>query len=267
VRADVGNYRQLKAAFEAVEPDYVYHMAAEFGRENGEKFYEQVWQTNAVGTRNVLELCNLYRARMFFASSSEAYGEIPEDLLVEELLTSRAPMLQNEYAISKYTNELQVRNHVARYDTDANIFRFFNAYGPGEKYTPYRSVVALFCYRALHGMRFDVYEGYHRTFMHVDDFIPTLANAVERADKKDFPFVVNIGGVDYRSVEELALIVLDAVGADDNIVRLLKAEEHNVVNKRPSIVLAKQYLGHDPKILLEGGVPQTVEWMRKEYAL
>ena len=67
VRADVANYRQLSAAFESFDPDVVYHLAAEFGRLNGEGWYEQLWMTNAVGTRNILELCYVHNAQLVFA--------------------------------------------------------------------------------------------------------------------------------------------------------------------------------------------------------
>jgi dTDP-glucose 4,6-dehydratase len=43
IRADVADYRQLRAAFDRVgDFDLVYHLAAEFGRINGEEHYEQV---------------------------------------------------------------------------------------------------------------------------------------------------------------------------------------------------------------------------------
>src|SRR6476659_6861138 len=54
-RADVANYRQLERVFEQ-EYDFVYHLAAEFGRINGEEYYDTLWETNVIGTRNVLEL-------------------------------------------------------------------------------------------------------------------------------------------------------------------------------------------------------------------
>lgn len=55
IRADVSSYRQLERVFEAAKYDYVYHLAAEFGRVNGEEYYDTLWQTNVIGTRNVLE--------------------------------------------------------------------------------------------------------------------------------------------------------------------------------------------------------------------
>src|SRR5574338_26953 len=54
-RADVASFRQLERALEQ-DYDYVYHLAAEFGRINGEAYYDTLWTTKVIGTRNVLEL-------------------------------------------------------------------------------------------------------------------------------------------------------------------------------------------------------------------
>src|ERR1035441_3280286 len=48
-RGDIGEYRQMERIFEQVPFDFVYHAAAEFGRINGEDFYETLWKSNAVG--------------------------------------------------------------------------------------------------------------------------------------------------------------------------------------------------------------------------
>ena len=40
IRVNVSNYRQLERVFEANDYDYVYHLAAEFGRINGEGYYD-----------------------------------------------------------------------------------------------------------------------------------------------------------------------------------------------------------------------------------
>ena len=53
-RCDVGQFQQIERVLERTGPfDYVFHCAAEFGRWNGEDFYETLWQTNAVGTKRV----------------------------------------------------------------------------------------------------------------------------------------------------------------------------------------------------------------------
>ena len=87
-RADVGEFRQLEKVF-AEEFDFVYHLAAEFGRLNGEEYYEQLWRTNVVGTRNILEWQRRAKFRLIFASSSEIYGESHQEWLDEELPSRR----------------------------------------------------------------------------------------------------------------------------------------------------------------------------------
>lgn len=264
-RADVANFRQLSAVFDDYDFDVVYHLAAEFGRHNGDRFYEDLWTTGAIGTRNVLELCADADAHLLFASSSEIYGDVEAPILTEELSATHVLEQPNEYALSKWVNERQIVNFTNRRpDAIATRLRFFNAYGPGERFHDYRSVVALFCHKALHDEPLPVFEGYYRTFMFIDDFIPTLANAAD-LDRRLSHEVYNIGGEDYRSVEELAEIVIGYVGRGS--IERIPEDRHNVRSKMPAIQRARDELGHDPKVKLEEGVPATVEWMLADEGL
>lgn len=266
IRADVGDYRQLRQAFDRIgDFDLVYHLAAEFGRINGEAHYEQVWRTNAIGTRNVLELQRERGFRHVFASSSEVYGEADAEAIDERyLLEHPQPRLTNDYAISKRVNEEQVRNFADRYGTQTMTLRFFNAYGPGERYHDYRSVVCLFAYRLLTGKPITVFEGYHRVFLYAGDFIPTLANAADNFAPGE---TVNIGGDEYVSVLEMAEQLVDITGAHPSLITRLPLDMHNVTSKKPDISKAKALLHHTPRTRLAQGLPLTVDWMRKHYEI
>jgi len=262
IRADVGEYRQLERVFEANQYDYVYHLAAEFGRINGEEYYDTLWTTNVIGTRHVLEWQKKKRFRLIFASSSEIYGDKHAEVLTEDIPLQQSIIQHNDYATTKWVNEVQIMNFERRHGNEIVRCRFFNAYGPGEYYHHYRSVVCLFCYRALHDQPYDVYEGYHRVFMYIDDFIPTLATVCERFVPGQ---VYNIGGEEFRSVRELSDIILRYLQKDDRQVRYMPEDRHNVQNKRPDISMAKKQFGHNPRITLEEGVPRTIDWMRDVY--
>lgn len=262
-RADVSNFRQLANVFKNKHFDYVYHLAAEFGRINGEEYYDTLWKTNVVGMRNVIELQRDHKFKLIFASSSEIYGESQNFPEMHEDIPKKFPIVQhNDYAITKWVNEMQIMNSEKRHNLETMRLRFFNAYGPGERYHNYRSVVCLFCYRALHKIPYQVYKGYNRVFMYIDDFIPTLANV---ADKFKAGEVVNIGGTEYKSVEEMSNLILSYLGIDDSLVEYLPEDKHNVVNKRPNIDKAKALLGHNPTITLDEGIPLTLEWMKDFY--
>jgi dTDP-glucose 4,6-dehydratase len=262
-RADIRSHRQLEQLFERVGPvDFVYHLAAEFGRINGEEFYETLWSTNVIGTRHILEMQRRLGFKLIFASSSEIYGDRHEEILHEDIPLQQSIIQHNDYATTKWVNEVQIMNFEKRYDSSVVRLRFFNAYGPGEHYHHYRSVVCLFCYRALAGLPYTVYRGYKRVFMYIDDFIPTLANVCECFEPGG---VYNIGGTEFVSVEHASNLILEAVGTDDSLVEYLPEDSHNVQNKRPDISRAAEAFGHNPLATLEEGIPRTVEWMKSVY--
>jgi len=274
VRADICEFRQIDRAISAIHPDVVYHLAAEFGRLNGEDYYEQLWKTNCLGTRNVIESCVNNGAKLIFASSSEAYGAADEyapvesECYQEKWLDDFAPDFHNDYALTKWTNERQIRIAARHRGLQAMILRFFNAYGPGERYTPYRSVVCLFCYRLMHGLPITVYKNYNRVFMWVGDWAKTVANAAERfvISPAKVP-VFNIGGEEYLSVEELKNKIVAILGEHNvtSSITYLDAEKANVVSKKPSNLLAQTYFSHKPSVTLDQGLPITIEWMKTVY--
>jgi len=81
LRCDVRNYRQIEKVFEDYGPfDYVYHLAAEYGRWNGEAYYENLWQTNVIGTKHILRLQEQYTFRMISFFPQQRYTEIMKEI-------------------------------------------------------------------------------------------------------------------------------------------------------------------------------------------
>ena len=74
-RCDIGEYRQIKDVIEHVSPDLVYNCAAEFGRWNGEDYFEQVWKSNLIGLKNIIRLQEKLDFKLIHFSSSEVYGD------------------------------------------------------------------------------------------------------------------------------------------------------------------------------------------------
>jgi len=92
VRCDVAHTRQLERALSAAKFDFVYNLAAEYGRWNGEDYYENLWNTNVVGTKNVLNLQRRQRFRLIQFSSAEVYGDY--DGVITEDVMERIPIKQ-----------------------------------------------------------------------------------------------------------------------------------------------------------------------------
>lgn len=261
-RCDVSEFRQLERVFEKAGPfDIVYHAAAEFGRWNGEDFYEQVWKSNAIGTKNVIRLQEKYRFKLIHFSSSEVYGDY-EGLMREEVLDQIPIRQMNDYAMTKWVNEMQIGNSRLLHHTPSVIVRLFNTYGPGEWYHPYRSVNAKFCYHALMGLPITVYRNHFRTSTYLADTVRTLANISGRFVDGA---VYNIGGTEYHDVETLADIVWAYTDADRSLIHYEDQEILTTRSKKLNVSRAEKELGHVLTVSLKDGIHRTVHWMRKYY--
>lgn len=261
IRCDVGEYRQVQRLFQEMEYDLVYHLAGEFGRNNGEDYYESLWKANAVGTKNLLQLQERLKFKMVFASSSEIYGDY-EGVMSEDV-PLQVPIRQlNDYAISKWVNELQILNSTDRFGTETVRLRLFNLYGPREWYSDYRSVICLFIYRALHKLPYTVYTGHHRTFCYIDDAIRTISQIATTFQPGE---VYNIAGDDYKYMKEVSNMILTQLQMDDSMVEYVDIEQHNTVNKRSDASKAMEHLGHKNIVTLQEGIERTIAWQREVY--
>jgi dTDP-glucose 4,6-dehydratase len=262
-RCDVGEYRQLEKVFDEVAFEYVYHTAAEFGRINGEDFYENLWRTNAVGTKNLIRLQERRGFRMVVFSSSEIYGDYRGEM--REEVPDEHPIQQlNDYAVSKWVNELQVRNSAAVHGTETVTVRLFNTYGPGEPYSEYRSVICKFVYCALHGLPYTVFLEHRRTSSYIDDTARTLATICERFRPGA---VYNIAGDALHDIKSVSDMILAQCGRGDQLVRYLQAEVHNTRDKHASNERARRELDHRETVGLEEGIARTIAWQRQFYGL
>ena len=263
LRADTGVYQQMESIFKKNKFDFVYHLAAEYGRWNGEDHYENLWQTNVIGTKNMLRLQEQHRFKMIFFSSAEVYGDY--DYLMSEYVMERVPHKQmNDYAISKWAGELQCLNHAAMFNVDVVRVRPVGCYGPHEYYSRYRGVIPIFVYSCLTKQTFTVHKGHKRIFDYVEDTCRTFANISDNFIPGE---VYNVGGKEdwVINIEDLAEIVLEATGASRSLIRYAGEEGFTTRVKVVDFSKARKDLKHDPKIDIHQGVKRYVEWAKSVY--
>jgi dTDP-glucose 4,6-dehydratase len=261
VRCDVGKYRQVEYLFEAHDFDFVYHAAAEYGRWNGEDYYENLWLTNAVGTKNLLRMQEKKKFRMIFFGSAEVYGDY--DGVMSEDIMDKVPIKQmNDYAMTKWVNELQILNSASMFGTETVRVRLFNVYGPGEHYTRYRGFIPKFIYKALHDEPYTVYLGHKRTLEYVEDICRTLVNIMDNFEHGE---VYNLGGDEQCEIKYISDLILKYLGKDDSKVIYKEAEPFTTRIKTPDSLKAERDLGFKLTVRVEEGLRKTVEWFKRLY--
>lgn len=263
IRCDVAEYRQVAMIFSELNFDFVYHLAAEFGRWNGERFYETLWKTNAVGTKNLIRMQEQFKFRMIFTSSSEVYGDFP-GLMEEQVMDKIAIKQMNDYAMSKWVNEMQILNSGDQFGTETVRVRLFNTYGPGEYYSKYRSAICVFIYCALHNLPYTVYTKHKRTSSYIDDTVRTLGNIVDRFKAGE---VYNIAGTETHDMKKASNLILKYLDQNDDLVNYQDFEKATTIEKNVDILKSVQDLGHKSTITLEQGIPLTIDWQKDAYKI
>tara|TARA_Y100001935_G_C17310122_1_gene515293 strand:+ start:787 stop:1737 length:951 start_codon:yes stop_codon:yes gene_type:complete len=267
LRCDVRNFRQIQQVIEDFGPfDYVYHLAAEYGRWNGEAYYENLWQTNNIGTKHILRLQEKHLFRLIFFSSCEVYGDydgfMSENVMIDNKISDTYQM--NDYAITKWAGELMCLNSSSMFGSEIVRVRPLNCYGPYEHFTPYRGFIPKFIYHALSNKKYTVYKGHKRIIDYVEDSCNTFANIVDNFIPGE---VYNVGGkVEWEmDIKDYSDIVLKATGKDDSLVKYKDAEKFTTKIKTVDFSKAIKDLKHNPTIDPEEGIKRTVEWMKKTY--
>jgi len=260
-RCDINSYYQLESFFENKKIDFVFHLAGEFGRWNGEEYFDNMWRTNVIGTKNLIKIQERFFFKMIFASSSEVYGDYP-GLMLENVVTDKFIRPMNDYATSKLVNEIQILNSADMFNTQTVRVRIFNTYGPGEYFNNYRSVVCRFVYSALHDLNYTVYLNHKRTSTFISDMADGLINVFEQFNPGQ---VYNLAGNDYHDIKELSDLILSKLNKSDSIVNYVKEEKFTTLNKQTSNQKAKDEIDFSPKVELEEGIEKTIRWMKDVY--
>ncbi|MFC1942408.1 NAD-dependent epimerase/dehydratase family protein [Chloroflexota bacterium] len=261
IRCDVGEFHQVENLFSNVEFDNVYHLAAEFGRKNGEDFYETLWKSNAIGMKNIIRMQERRKFRLIFTSSSEVYGDYRQ-VMHEDVMDKVAIRQMNDYAMTKWVNEMQILNSAEGFGTETVRVRLFNTYGPGEYFSEYRSAICVFIYKALHDLPYTIYTKHKRTSSYIDDTVATLANIVNKFKPGE---VYNIAGKELHDMKEASDIILKYLGKDDSLVEYKDVQEDTTLLKRVDASKSVRDLGHKITVNLEEGIPRTIDWQKEVY--
>jgi len=246
IKCNVNDWRDLSGVMYSQAFDYVFHYAAVVGVQRTLDNPVKVL-SDLSGIRNLLSFAkNSGVKRVFFASSSEVYGEsvhLPQN---EETtpLNSRLP-----YAIVKNASEAYLKAYHTEYGLEYTIFRFFNTYGPKQSKD---FVVSRFLAKALKDHPIEVYgDGQQtRTFCYIDDNITATTNAFQK--NLFVNDVANIGGGDEITILDLAKKVIKITKSKSKIVHLPPLADGDMTRRRPDLGRMKKLLVRKPLSLDDG---------------
>ncbi|HTQ86568.1 MAG TPA: UDP-glucuronic acid decarboxylase family protein [Candidatus Solibacter sp.] len=213
----------------------------------------------SIGTRNMLELAREKGARFLLTSTSECYGDPLVHPQVETYWGNVNPVGPRScYDESKRFAEALTMAYHRKHGVSTNIARIFNTYGPRMKLNDGR-VVPAFLDQALHGRPMTVFgDGSQtRSFCYVSD----LVDGLYRLMQSDERYPTNLGNPAELTILQFAEEIRRMTGAASPI-EFRPLPEDDPKQRKPNIDKARQLLGWEPRVSLEEGIRQTVEYFR-----
>lgn len=125
---ELSEEKQVEDLFRSDSFDAVYHLAANSDIQKGGKDPSIDFRDTLLTTRAILEGMRRYGVKkLFFASTSAVYGEMP-DVELTEITGGLMPV--SYYGGAKFASEALISSYVSMCDMSAVIFRFPNVIGP-----------------------------------------------------------------------------------------------------------------------------------------
>ena len=167
----VNDYVMCSDVFKRHQPNYVLHLAAEARIQNCIEDPIKAYETNLLGTLNMLALCKKYGVkRLVLSTTSAIYGLKNTGTLHEDMPAD----CLNSYSLSKWNAEQACKMYSLMYGVDTVCLRYFNVYGPRQpKKGPYAPVIGIFNRLKNEGKPLTVVGDGEQTrdYVHVDDVV------------------------------------------------------------------------------------------------
>jgi dTDP-glucose 4,6-dehydratase len=237
----------------------VVHLAAESHVDRSIESADIFFQTNVVGTQQLLESARRGGVEKFVhVSTDEVYGSIESGAWAEDFpLGPRSP-----YSASKAGSDLAALAYYETFELPVMVTRCSNNYGPRQ--FP-EKIIPLFLTNLFDGKKVPLYgDGKNiRDWLHVDDHCRALLRVLEDGRAGE---IYNVGGGTQLSNVELASKLCEACGYGDEMIAYVTDRLGHDQRYCVDYSKIERELGYHPTVDFTIGLEATVRWYRDHEA-
>jgi UDP-glucose 4-epimerase len=256
VEGDIRDEAAIDAAVAGA--DAVFHLAASVGNKRSIDHPIDDSDVNVLGTLKLLEACRRRGVRkLVFSSSAGIFGElkvlpIREDHPVEP---------DSPYGASKLAAEKLCLVYAKLHQMECACLRYFNVYGPNQRYDAYGNVIPIFVHAVMRQQPIVIFGDGEQT----RDFVSVHDVAEANYLAATTPGVCgafNIASGTRISINDLAALVFRASRVEPRI-EYAAPRPGDVRHSLADIGAARAAFGYDPRVHLDDGLPEYVNWARQ----
>jgi UDP-glucose 4-epimerase len=255
VEGDIRDETAIEAAVAGA--DVVFHLAASVGNKRSIDHPINDADINVLGTLKVLEACRRRGVRkLVFSSSAGIFGEL-KSLPIRE---DHPAEPDSPYGASKLAAEKLCLVYAKLHRMECACLRYFNVYGPNQRYDAYGNVIPIFVDAVRHQQPIVIFGDGEQTrdFVNVHDVVEANYRA---ATTPGVCGSFNIASGTRISINDLATLVSQTSGVE-RTVRHVAPRPGDVRHSLADIGAARAAFGYVPRVTLHEGLPEYVNWAR-----
>ena len=240
------------------DADTVFHLAASVGNKRSIDHPIRDSEVNVIGTVKVLEAARRAGVRkLIYTSSAGIFGELRQIPVSED--HPIAP--ESPYGASKLGGEKLALAFSSLYDLEVVALRYFNVYGPNQRFDAYGNVIPIFVFKLLHGEPITIFGDGEQTrdFVHVADVVRANIQAAESPGVCG-PF--NLGSGSRITINRLAELVTERIPGSSK-AQYGPSRAGDVLHSLADIRAASEAFGFKPSVTIEDGLSDYVNWARR----
>ena len=255
----------LSEKFEIPDPiDDILHFASPASPADYLHYPIPTLKVGSLGTHHALGLAKAKRATFLLASTSEVYGDPLVHPQHEDYWGNVNPLgPRGVYDEAKRFAEALTMAYQRYHKMNTKIARIFNTYGPRMRLKDGRAIPN-FITQALTGQPVTVFGtgSQTRSFCYIDD----LVIGIQKLLFSPLLEPVNLGNPEEMTLLTLAKKVLELTGSRSEIV-FEPLPQDDPKQRCPDLRRAREKLGWQPKVKLEKGLPNTINYFRKQLSV
>jgi CDP-paratose 2-epimerase len=278
---DIRNFQSLEEIFKSNTFDVVIHLAGQVAVTTSVSNPREDFDTNCLGTFNILECLRIYSPKsiLLYSSTNKVYGNFKSFILEKELRYTYDNVFgidedqnldfHSPYGCSKGAADQYVRDYNRIYGLRTVVLRQSCIYGPNQFGIEDQGWVSWFSISSIFDKKFTIYgDGKQvRDILHVDDLINLYKSVINNIDFCSGK-IYNVGGGVSNTLSLLELIKLLEK-------KLNKSIKYEFSNWRPGdqkvyvsdITKVKRELGWQPQVNVEVGITKLFKWVQENKSL
>lgn len=257
--SNIREKHKLEPLFKRFNFEGIIHLAARAGVRESINDPIAYKETNVTGTINLLHLAKEFGVKKFvFASSSSVYGDSAQVPFHEEDKKVNKPV--SPYAASKLAAEIFAFNYSHLFDMNVTGLRFFTVYGPRNR--PDMAVYK-FAKAIEEGKPIELYENgeLQRDYTYVGDIVDGTLRAYDNCHWNYE--ILNLGNSNPVKNKYLVELLEQNLGKKAIITNLPKPKL-DLHTTHADVSKAKRLLDWEPKVPLQEGIKNFVDWFKKD---